>query len=199
MASNDTSYGIIVCELQDVVPRRVDSLPNLYVGITSMDLERRFRLLDRGRGPRWLKGNLVGLRQDLSSPPKGMSMTDAKEMKVRIINELMAMGYTVNRNSDVWTVYVIELDPSGTKDPGTGYVYVGETKKDPTIRFAEHMGRVRNSRTRLYSSVVAKYGVKLRMDLAPGVTYLDSQSSKVAEAEWAAYLRTQGYEVRGGH
>ena len=42
-------YGVIVIELKDVVPRRDPSLPNVYVSVTTMDLEQRTELLNKGR------------------------------------------------------------------------------------------------------------------------------------------------------
>jgi hypothetical protein len=105
----------------------------------------------------------------------------------------------VNRNTDVWTVYVIELDQNAIKESGTGYLYVGETMKSPEQRFDEHMTRAVNGKTRLFSSVVANHGQRLRMDLAPDRRFFDKQASKVAEAAWAEYLRSLGYVVKGGH
>jgi len=57
----------------------------------------------------------------------------------------------------------------------------------------------RNTKTRLFSPVVANHGKCLRMDLAPAVSYFDKLSSKRAEAEWAQHLRSLGYIVKGGH
>jgi len=104
--NSNVQYGIIVAELTDVVPRRMPTHPNLYVGVTTMDLDKRF---------------------------------------------------------------------------------------------LEHTNRARNGKTKLYLSVVANHGKRLRMDLAPGVKYLDKDSSKKAEAAWAEHLRSLGYIVKGGH
>ena len=192
-------YGIIVAELQDVVPRRNLLLPNLYVGITTMNLLERFEHLEKGKGSPWLKNNLTSLREDLSIEPGMERHDEARKLKKKLVDSLKSEGYTVNRNTDIWTVYVIELHPSAIKDPGEGYVYVGESRKTPDERFSEHINRARNGKTKLYSSVVAKHWKQLRMDLAPGVTYYDSDSSKRAEADWAKHLRLLGYKVEGGH
>lgn len=80
-----------------------------------------------------------------------------------------------------------------------GLVYVGETKRDPIARFDEHINRAKSGKTRLYSSVVANYGKKLRMDLAPKEKHFDKESSKRAEAEQAEHLRSLGYTVKGEH
>ena len=192
-------YGIIVAELKDVVPRRVPSLPNLYIGITTIDLTKRFEVLNKGKSSSWLKNNMTQLRQDLSITTEIPDYEVAKNMKKELSDFLKSAGYTVNRNTDLWTVYVIELDRNAISNPGEGYVYVGETKKTPEERLLEHLNWAENGKTKLYASVVAKHGQCLRMDLAPDRQYLDSASSKQAEAEWAAHLRSLGFKVKGGH
>jgi hypothetical protein len=192
-------YGILVAELQDVVPRRNPSLPNLYVGITTMNLLERFEHLEKGKGSPWLKNNLTSLREDLSIEPGMERHDEARKLKKQLVDSLKSEGYTVNRNTDIWTVYVVELHSTAIKNPGEGYVYVGETRKTPEERFCEHMSRARNGKIKLFSSVVAEHGKQLRMDLAPGVQCFDELSSKKAEAEWAGYLRFLGYTVEGGH
>ena len=192
-------YGIIVAELKDVVPRRIPSLPNLYVGITTMNLLERFEHLEKGKGSPWLKNNLTSLREDFSIEPSMERPDETRKLKKILVDSLKSEGYTVNRNTDIWTVYVIELHSNAIKDPGEGYVYVGETRKTPEERFSEHMNRATNGKTKLFSSVVANHGKQLRMDLAPGVNYFDKPSSKKAEAEWAEHLRSLGYKVKGGH
>lgn len=195
----ELQYGVIVVELKDVVLRRDPSLPNIYVSVTTMDLEQRTELLNKGKSSAWLKNNVTSLRHDLSIAPTLTVYDQAKDLERSVINKLRSQGYTVNRNTDIWTVYVIELDATATKTPGKGYIYVGETKKSPEARFAEHKGRASNGKTKLYSTVVANHGVCLRMDLAPTSKLYDKDASKRAEAEWADHLRNLGYTVKGGH
>jgi hypothetical protein len=192
-------YSLIVLELEDVVPRRDETKPNLYVANTTMLLTARFELLKNGRGPDWLSGHIRQIRHDLSFADFTLELGYATKFKSETIAALRSEGYTVNRNTDMWTVYVIELDPRAAKNCGAGHVYVGETKKNPTQRFQEHLSRAVNSKTRLFSSVVASHGIRLRMDLAPTRQFFDKQSSKAAEAEWAEHLRSLGYIVKGGH
>lgn len=192
-------FGIIVAELKDVVPRRNPSLPNLYIGITTMKLLERFEHLEKGGGSPWLKNNLTSLREDLSIELGVEDHDEARKLKKQLVDSLKSAGYTVNRNTDIWTIYVIELHSTAIKDPGEGYVYVGETRKTPEERFCEHMSRARNGKIKLYSPVVAEHGKQLRMDLAPGVQCFDELSSKKSEAAWAEHLRLLGYTVEGGH
>jgi hypothetical protein len=187
-----------VVELDDVVPRRDPDKPNLYVGLTIEAPAIRYDRLKMGYGPDWLQGHLVGLRDDLVSGPI-LSPDEARRELRMAIRCLKSEGYTVNRDTRVWTVYVIELDPKGCKDPGKGFVYVGETSKPPEDRFKEHLKGKRNKRGRLYSQAVRKHGRSLRMDLAPEIKYFDAASSKAAEKRWARKMKDEGYKVVGGH
>jgi len=188
----------LVVELDDVVPRRDPDKPNLYVGLTIEAPAIRYERLKMGYGPAWLQGHLVRLRGDLVSGP--FLLRDDARLECRTaIRCLRSEGYTVNRDTRVWTVYVIELDPKGSKDPGKGFVYVGETSKAPEERYKEHIKGKRNKRGRLYAPLVRKYGKRLRMDLAPEIRYFDGASSKAAEKRWARKLKDEGYKVVGGH
>ena len=189
---------VIVVELDDVVPRRDPGKPNLYVALTIEEPATRHERLKRGCGPAWLQGHLVRLRDDLVSGPFVRRDDTKRECRIAI-RCLKNEGYTVNRDTKVWTVYVIELDPKGCKDPGKGFVYVGETSKIPEERYKEHIKGKRNKRGRLYAPSVRKYGKCLRMDLAPEIRYFDGASSKAAEKRWARKLKDEGYKVVGGH
>jgi GIY-YIG catalytic domain len=191
-------HWVIVVELDDVVPRRDPGKPNLYVGLTVEAPTIRYERLKIGYGPDWLGRHLVRLRDDLVSGPILRAVDARRELRVAI-RCLKGEGYTVNRDPRVWTVYVIELDPTGSKDPGKGFVYVGETSKPPEERFKEHLKGKRNKRGRLYSRVVRKHGRGLRPDLAPENKYFDAASSKAAEKRWARKMKDEGYKVVGGH
>jgi hypothetical protein len=189
---------VLVVELDEIVPRRDPDKPNLYVGLTVEEPATRYERLKMGHGPVWLQGHLVRLRDDLTSGPF-LSRDDARLECRMAIRCLRSEGYTVNRETKVWTVYVIEMDPKGCKDPGKGFVYVGETSKTPEARFKEHIKGKRSKRGRLFSRSVRKYGQRLRMDLSPETRYFDGASSKAAEKRWARKLKDEGYKVVGGH
>lgn len=189
---------ILVVELDDVVPRRVPDKPNLYVAVTVQEPGRRFEALEKGKGPAWLRGHLVRLREDLTSGPFVLHDEAAAERNAAVAC-LKEEGFTVNRNSGVWTVYVVELDPKGAKNPGRGFVYVGQTSKTPEARFLEHVKGKRNKRGPLFSPVVRKWGVRLRMDLAPDTRYFDRASAEAAEKRWCEKLKSEGYRAVGGH
>lgn len=199
-ATEPTPSGVIVVELDDVVERRHPARPNLYVARTVQPLEQRFRSLQLGKGPEWMRDHIVALRPDLSIETTRVDKTRSTAMRRERIAELKSRGFTVNQDTTVWRVYVIELDPAAAKDPGRGVVYVGETIRTPEERFLQHTTMARTTGgKRLYSSVVAKHGQRLRPDLAPTEPLFDTASSKRAEAEWAEHLRSLGYVVKGGH
>ncbi len=189
---------ILVVELDDAVPRRHPDRPNLYVALTTQEPSNRFAALLRGKGPAWIRDRLVGLRDDLTSGPF-ILREEAEAERRAAVRCLKQEGYTVNRDSRVWTVYVIELDPKGCQDPGRGFVYVGETSKTPEERYEEHKKGKRNKRGPLFSPVARRWGRRLRPDLAPQTRYFDQAASKAAEKRWAAKLKAEGYKVAGGH
>jgi hypothetical protein len=196
----DIPYGVVVVELDDVVPRRHPDLPNLYVAGTDSSLEDRYQFLERPEGKEWFRGHVVSLRLDLSVPLRPIPISDRKALRVDTKRHLRSQGFTVNRYTRVWTVYVVELEPAAKTNPGRGVLYVGETSRTPEERFAQHMKQERTAKGgRLHSPVVSKYGRRLRMDLAPKELAFDKESAKRAEAAWAARLRSLGYVVKGGH
>lgn len=192
-------FSVLVAELTDVVPRRVADKPNLLVSVCASAPSIRIQQLMRKASKQWYSGNIVVERADLAPDTQFRTQMEAKEASHALANRLSAAGYTVNRNETIWSVYVIELDGSHLASQGAGYVYVGETSKDPSFRFQEHIGRARNSRGRLYSPVVAKHGRRLRSDLAPTEKFFCRESAKLGEALWAERLRSLGYIVEGGH
>lgn len=195
-----TPAGVIVVELDDVVPRRDPNLPNLYVAKTASPIEQRFEYLKRGRAPEWVQDHIVRLRRDLSVATRPIESTAARTLCSDTVKDLKRRGFTVNCDELIWRVYVIELESKAVKNPGRGVLYVGETSRTPEERFRQHMSKAKTSKSkRLYSSVVARYGTKLRMDLAPRKPLFDKESAKQAEAEWAEHLRSLGYVVKGGH
>jgi len=93
-----------------------------------------------------------------------------------------------------FSVYVVELEPEASANPGCGCVYVGETALTPEERWERHRAAGRTA-----SKVVTRFGRRLRPDLTAGVGPFTSRAeAEQAEAALAADLRRQGYEVFGG-
>jgi hypothetical protein len=197
--STPQEYWLIVIELDDVVPRRDPKKPNLYVAKTVTPPEERFATIQRSNKQHWYTEHVVRLRTDLAKSRSYKSSEDAKQALLKLTRKLTSEGYTVNRNTQVWTVYVIELDKNAVTNPGKGYVYVGETSRTPEERFQQHREGARNKFGRLYAGVVKQHGVRLRPDLAPRKKYFDQASAKRGEKEHFELLKSRGFNVKGGH
>ena len=202
MSKNDSTsqkYWLIVIELDDLVPRRDPSKPNLYVAKTATNPEKRFEIIQKGKKTLWYTNHAKQLRSDLAPTKTYKSKEDAKTACTKLIKKLSGEGFTVNRDARVWNVYVVELDKTAVTNPGEGYVYVGETSRTPEERFKQHLDGARNKHGRLYARVVKDHGVKLRPDLAPDTKFFDEASAKRGEKEHFELLKSKGFNVKGGH
>lgn len=112
-----------------------------------------------------------------------------------------------------YTLYVIELDPAVLElkkfreknpdhRPEKRCVYVGMTSRSPEERMEQHLTRaVSKKGFKLYSTVVAKYGLKdgLIKRLYRNYQCIPTKAlAEAAEKRRAAKLRKQGYGVWGG-
>ena len=197
--STPQEHWLIVIELDDVVERRDPRKPNLYVAKTVSPPEERFTAIQRTKKQRWYTEHVKRLRTDLTNSKTYKSSEDAKKALNKLKQKLMSEGYTVNRDTTVWTVYVIELDKTAVSNPGKGYVYVGETSRTPEERFKQHRDGARNKKGPLSASVARRHGVRLRPDLAPREKYFDQASAKRGEKEHFELLKSKGFNVKGGH
>ncbi len=197
MKSKLHTYRILVIELDDVVTRRNPAKPNLLVTLTVDTPERRFTSLAKGKS--WYSNHLRELRLDLSPQVIFRSRETAAEASLKLIRKLKSQGFTVNRDNTIWSLYVIELDPSAVSKPGKGHVYVGQTSLTPEARFQQHMKGVRNDHGPLFARVVHAHGLRLKPKLMPTAKYYDQESAKAAEKRLAERLKERGYRVRGGH
>lgn len=197
MKSKQHTYRILVIELDDVVTRRNPAKPNLLVTLTVDTPERRFTSLAKGKS--WYSNHLRELRLDLAPQITFRSRETAAEASSKLIRKLKSHGFTVNRDTTVWSLYVIELDPSAVSKPGKGHVYVGQTSLTPEARFQQHMKGVRNDHGPLFARVVHAHGLRLMPKLMPTAKYYDQESAKAAEKRLAERLKQRGYRVRGGH
>jgi hypothetical protein len=173
-------YWVSVFELADVTPRRHPKRPNLYVALSMSPPERHLQIEFKRTKPRWYSQVIVRDRTDLAPKHRYNSREPAAIASDRLITRLKRDGYTVNRDTKVWTVYVVELDPSAVSKPGRGFLYVGETSLTPEERFKQHRDGARNKRGPLFSRVVHNHGVRLRPDLAPRRTFFDQASARKA-------------------
>lgn len=203
MTSDDADFQphwLVIIELDDVVPRRDPTKPNLYVEVSSTIPTKRFDQICQSKRKHWYSGHILKLRRDLVHTHRFSNRETAKAGLKLLRDKLAADGYTVNRDSRVWRVYVLELDQSRSKDPSKRPVYVGETSVDPETRLAQHRGELLSKKGKPLTTRSTKgHVVGLLTDLAPNELYFSSAQSKQAEAAWAEHLRSLGYEVFGGH
>lgn len=192
-------YWVVVLELTDVVPRRHPKRPNLFVGVSMSPPEKRLAIERARKTRRWYTDAIVRERSDLAPARRFSSKETADRACERLTVRLNREGFTVNRDTRIWSVYVVELDPSAVSKPGRGFVYVGETSLSPEERFKQHLDGSRNTRGPLFSRVVHKHGVRLRPDLAPRRKFFDQISSRRAEKQHFDRLKSKGFNVRGGH
>ena len=195
----EVTYGVVVLELKDVAPRVLEDRPNLYVGVSARPADDLAAGLSEGRfKPAWARHQVVAARQDLTV--QGMFNHQlAKEHRDDLIRALRSKGFRVNRIGRAYRTYVINLHNPGLKDPGRGYVYVGQTSKTPEQRLREHLtGAVSNKGHNLASRKVKKYGVDLNHKLMTRRVYLTQRQALKAERRLADRLREQGFVVEGG-
>ena len=203
MPSKETEpeeHWIVAVELDDVVERRNPLRPNLYLEVTTAPPLMRFNQIKRSKRKTWYHGCVQKLREDLmpkSAFPNRESATAALKLLRETLDE---EGYTVNRNTRVWQVYVLELDSSEVKNLGEGHVYVGETSLSLETRLQQHRGELLSKKGKSLSARAIKVPIiGLIPKLAPQQLYYSKSQATRAEAELAQDLRDKGYLVRGGH
>ena len=191
-------YQLMVVELYDVVKRRDPKKPNLYVAKSISTPEVRFEAIKSSKKPSWYTNDIKKLRPDLAPATIFHSKKRADAAYTNLVKDLSQQGFTVNKNTTVWSVYVIEINTAAIPNPGKGVFYVGETSKTPEERCKIHNDGIKNKRGPLYSKFVFKHKGKLRPDLAPKLKYFSQKCSKKAEKEYFNLLKAQGYIVEGG-
>ena len=199
-SASASRYRVVVLELSDVVPRLRPQRPNVYVGVTTRSSQQLADGLNEGRHrPSWARNNVVATRDELVRPDL-VTHEQAKQLRAETIRDLRTVGFTVNRIERVYCTYVVNLHNPNLKDPGKGYVYVGETSLTPEERLAVHLEGKRSEKgQKLSSAKVLKYGKDLNYGLMSDEIYLTRAEAKVAERLLAEKLRDEGYKVEGGH
>jgi len=203
MAPNVTQpepHWIVAIELDDVVERRNPLRPNLYLELTRTPPLTRFEQIKRSKRKTWYLGCVQKLREDLTPKSAFPDRESAKEALKLLRDKLNEDGYTVNRNTRVWQVYVLELDSSEVKNPGEGHVYVGETSLPIEIRLQQHRGDLLSKKGKSLSARAIKVPIiGLSPKLAPQQLFYSKSQATRAEAELAQNLRDKNYIVSGGH
>ena len=196
--TTESTFQVVVIELDDQQPRLNPSEPNLLVAMTTSDPEELFSRLAQGKGKKnkWARNRVVKLRYDLAPDTFFTDHESANLHKKYLIKNLQEKGFSVNQQRQSWRVYVIKLEREGYPD---NYVYVGSTSKTAEERFQEHKEGKRNSKGPLFSRKVKEYGTELLYDLFPeDNVFLTQKSALKFEEEHAKKLRKDGFKVEQG-
>ena len=202
--SVEKPWRIIAVELIGL-PRRVETIPHLYVGKTTKSVEERFSNFMDGEGPKTFKDNWLKLRQDVLEFRGEISDKKQSEKILRSEKERLARkGHAINGSFSVWHTYVVELDPTDVPDPGKGYVYVGQTSHTPEERYAIHKApKPEPPAIDLGVTVVRRRGLGLNYvlsaELSPQPPFFLLEDALAAERIWAKTLYKRGFKVDAGH
>ncbi len=197
--TTESTFHVVVIELDDQEPRLNPSEPNLLVAITTSDPEELFSRLAQGKGKKnkWARNRVVKLRHDLTPDEAFADRQSAKSHQYDLIKELQEKGFSVNQQRQSWSIYVIKLERDGYPD---NYVYVGSTSKTPEERHQEHKDGKRNNKgVPLFSRKVKKYGTVLLYDLFPEENIFLTQALALkCEKDYAEKLKKDGFKVEQG-
>jgi hypothetical protein len=206
MSETKHAYRLWVAELSDeAAPLVHPEKPNLYVGVTIEDPERKFARLRRALRPEHPVAQYgVKLRPEFYEHlPVYADGAAAAAAEKELVQGLRREGFILNRVGYQYRVYVIllrdEVGPRKCADKP--WIYVGQTSKDVKKRFIEHIEGAHNRKGHpLYSRVVYKYGVKLMPELYESIPYVYTlEDAKRQEKEAAERFELQGFSVKGGH
>ena len=193
--------NIVVIELDGSFKKCTDK-PHLYVTFTSKDPEQLLEYLQAGNGPKWIRGRAVSLLPKLVPGFKPTRSAKVAKHRVReLVASLKSLGYAVNQDSTVYTVYVIDLDidnPTKLKNIGKKKkaVYVGQTSKTPEARYLQHK-KQDGSKKNLSSRAVFQRGIGLNYGLMPLKIVYTKNAALRLEAELSLKLHNRGYRVFG--
>lgn len=177
----DHSYRVRVYELSDLVERRREEFPAVWVGLRSAD--RPESRLPAG----WV-------RPMPEFTPETVFSTHKRALRKRdiVATALARRGFTVNPSAEQSRrVYVLELDPEHCPVPGTPWLYVGQTGKPVDDRIRDHLRGKHASRT------VARHFVRRRVDLEPERIFTSVWDAIAEETAWGEKLQRQGFVVTG--
>jgi predicted GIY-YIG superfamily endonuclease len=193
--------NIVVIELDGSFKKCTDK-PHLYVTFTSKEPKQLLEYLQAGNGPKWIRGRAVALLPKLVPGFKPTRSTKVAKHRVReLVASLKSLGYAVNQDSTVFTIYVIDLDidkPTQLKNIGRRgrAVYVGQTSKTPEARYLQHK-KQDGSKKNLSSRAVFQRGIGLNYGLMPSKNVYTKNAALRLEAELSLKLHNRGYRVFG--
>jgi hypothetical protein len=195
-------------------PRRCPDLENLRVKRTRIppgpELDARV-----GSDAKWRALGIRRVRYDLmpkDREPGGLLMPfvipEQRSAAIRaeraLSDHLSSLGYTVNGNTKIWRVYVVELElpPKPSPEHNRGYVYVGQTSIEVEERARQHrLGPAYRPNYNAYSGICHKYFKQLRLDLLPEwarTKFFSRCDALRAEGRLRLHFEEKGFRVEGG-
>jgi hypothetical protein len=197
--------------------RRVPALPHIKV-CASISKPGELMAARYSRKGVYQPGDFVAVRYDLMPDPMSPGGRDRpyimpvdepllKSAKMALRQRLEALGYTVNKARDVWSLYVIELDGAQLSEGQPkfkGYLYVGQTSQPVEHRIEQHrLGKdyPRDGRPSIHSRIAHKHFRRPRLDLIPDGfprQLFCLEHALQAESLLRRRFEDIGYKVEGG-
>lgn len=193
--------NIVVVELDETFKKCTDK-PHLYVTYTSKAPEDLLEFLQSGKGPVWIGGRVVRLRQKLIPDYKPTrSVTVVRRRAKELGTSLKNIGFAVNQDVAVYSVYVVNLDaekPPKLVNIGKRKhaVYVGQTSVSPEARYLQHK-KLDESKRNLSSKVVFHRGTGLNKTMMPNRNVYTEDAALKLEEDLSLKLHKRGYRVFG--
>lgn len=190
---SELGYRIFAAELSEEFPRRVETHPAVYVGLS------RKRVLSHGDAIERILGGksqyarlIVSARPDLVTHEVFEERDEGVESLALVRRHLARQGFSVNPSRTCsYKLYVVDLDSAKLKRPGKRCVYVGMTSLPVQDRLNQHRSGVKAAR-------VARAFLRLNTDLTPHHKVFFSRWDATAEeTELGRTLARDGYEVWG--
>ena len=183
-------HRIIVVEATDGVPGVAPDIPCLFVSIRGYTGTPAPGLPTKL--PDWVKAASPVLRTDLMPRQTFADKERAKNKKRALVRQLVRKGWFVNVKRHTYSLYVIELSPTG-RHPEDVPLYVGQTSKPIEERFREHMEGGKRASRRVF-----RRGICLRPDLIlDRQNYYLQDDSIRAETRLGIRLQKRGHRIYG--
>lgn len=193
-------YRIVVIETNDLVTRRKPEMPCLYLGAHRLHSDGMETGISNVAGlPQWVTKPEAEPRRRLDLEVETVFQTQ-RRAKARVRRErirLSNLGYTVNRDNRVYSLYVIEVRPQPDNHPPSEEVYVGHTAKPIADRYQEHLEGGRPAARIFKNGARRREPGRVRRDLARGLKYFTRDQAEQAETRLGIRLQERGFVVYG--
>jgi len=193
---------VVVIELDNTL-EKCSNKPHPYVTYTGKPPEDLLAYLKSGKGPERIGNGAVGLIPKLVSNFKLTRSLKVVQRRLKeVIHPLRDLGYAVNRDANVFSVYVIDSDTENkTTILNVGRkkraVYVGQSSITPEQRY-DKLKHAEKFKRNLSSGVVDERGKGINESHSPKKKVFTEKAALNLEADISFKLHNQGYRVFGG-